>query len=89
MFYEYFEGNITRIYGPWQHGIPIDVPHWVKPYRNCIDWAFRDYVCNCHYDTAHDVFTHLLTNIPETGITELNPKIDYFWRNHGVLRQFD
>jgi hypothetical protein len=35
------------------------------------------------------VFTHLLTNIPETGMTKLNPKLDFFWRNHGILREFD
>jgi hypothetical protein len=55
------------------------------PEGNCDGTGFA--LCNNGFDTPGKVLGHLLTNIPETGIEELNER-DPKWKKKGVFRKF-
>ena len=61
------------------HVFPVDALPDKVPYHDC---RGEDdpvvYVCNNGFDSAGKILSHLLTNIPETGMTALAPK-DHDW----------
>lgn len=64
------------IYDPedFGHVFPIDYPTDQWPRETCDGTG--EFLCNNGYDSAGKILSHLLTNIPGSGVSELAPK-DY------------
>ena len=81
--YETYGANVKFEKEEIGHVFPVDYPF--LPYSEC-DGSF--YLCNNGFDSTGKILSHLLTNIPETGMTSLAPK-EYAWKSKGVYRDFN
>ena len=85
-FYTYFGSNIEFIEDP-------DVTHFVPSLFHSKEqkWRYSWSNCKnpeeCNYDTFGAMFSHVLTNLQEGSIFELNP-FSEDWRSLGVYRRF-
>ena len=83
--YESYGANVMYEAEDIYHVFPVDYPTDEWPRQSCD--GSDVYLCNNGFDSAGKILGHLLTNIPETGMTELAPK-DYDWESKGVFEKF-
>ena len=89
LVYEEYGANIMFEEKDWWHVFPIDYDTGVIAANDCLggEESIGLPVNNCGYDAAGKILTHLLTNIPATGIDKLAPK-ELDFEKLGVWRQF-
>ena len=78
LFYDYFEANTEVKETNFNHLWPADLPLDVMPYRNCTDKPENPFVSNCGFDFAGNVLRHLLPNVKDSNVTQVNdPEHDW------------
>ena len=84
-FYENFGANVLFEAEDFDHTWVVDYPTDVWESEDCS--TMEHYPCNGGFDTTGKILSHLLTNIPGSGVSSLAAK-DYDWTTKGVYRKF-
>lgn len=86
--YETYGANVIYEETDYWHVFPVDYDTDIIEGDECGEESGSTIpVSNCGNDMAGSILSHLLTNIPATEMTELQPK-DFDFESKGVWRRF-